>query len=291
MPECTVVASALEVLTDDGHRFSVSLHQAQGKAKAVLIFLSALGTPSRVYGRFARALVSHGIHVGTPDWRGIGSSSLRAGRGRDFGYRHLLEHDLTAVLALVARQFPDLPVWLGGHSLGGQLALLTAAMHPQEIAGVVLVASGSVFLRGYSPKLQRGIRGLIWLSRLTTAIFGYFPGQRFGFGGREAPGVMRDWSHVALTGEYRPQGSHHDYEARLRDLQCPVLALNFAMDAWSPANAIDELLCKIPDRSRTQWHWDSNRTGGQALDHFSWTKHPDLITPAIAGFITQAARG
>jgi predicted alpha/beta hydrolase len=291
MTESTADASVVEVLTDDGHRFSLSLHRACGEAKAVLIFLSALGTPARVYGRFARELVGHGIHVATPDWRGISSSSLRAGRGLDFGYRHLLEHDLTAVLALVTSQFPELPVWIGGHSLGGQLALLTAATHTPQIAGVVLVASGSVFLRGYSPKLQRSIRGLIWLSRLTTPLFGYFPGQRLGFGGREARGVMRDWSAVALTGEYRPHGSHHDYEVRLRNLSCPVLALNFAADAWSPAGAIDELLRKVPHGSRTQWHWDSDDCGGNTLDHFSWTKQPALITPAIARFITQPARG
>jgi predicted alpha/beta hydrolase len=291
MTERTVDVSAVELVADDSHRFSLSLHRTSSEPKAVLIFLSALGTPARVYGRFARELVGHGIHVATPDWRGIGSSSLRAGRGSDFGYRHLLEHDLTATLALVAHRFPDLPVWIGGHSLGGQLALLTAATHQQQIAGVVLVASGSVFLRGYSPKLQRSIRGLIWLSRLTTPVFGYFPGQHLGFGGREARRVMRDWSNVALTGEYRPHGSRHDYEAGLCKLNCPVLALNFAADAWSPAGAIDELLRKIPDHSRTKWLWDSSQCGGHAFDHFSWTKQPALITPAIAGFITQAARG
>jgi predicted alpha/beta hydrolase len=107
---------------------------------------------------------------------------------------------------LFEQRLPQAPIWLGGHSLGGQMALASAAGNPDPVSGVVMIASGSVHLPCYQGKLRWGVRILATLSSLTGPVLGYFPGARVGFGGREAAGLMRDWSHVARTGEYRPAG-------------------------------------------------------------------------------------
>lgn len=70
----------LTITSSDQHRFDASLHPTDDPAAPLLIFLSAMGAPARVYGRFAREVVKHGVQVCTPDWRGIASSSMRAGR-------------------------------------------------------------------------------------------------------------------------------------------------------------------------------------------------------------------
>jgi predicted alpha/beta hydrolase len=280
-------AQKLTITTSDQHQFDATLHLADDPASPILIFLSALGTPSRVYGRFGREMAMHGVQVCTPDWRGIGSSSIRAGRKGDFGYRHLIEFDLASLIKTVRQRFPAAPIWLGGHSLGGQLALLSAAASPFEIAGVALIASGSVHLPCYTGKLRMGVRSLVYLSRAVSPLLGYFPGSRIGFGGREAAGLMRDWSHVAVTGEYRPSGSDIDYEKALSSLKLPVLAITFAADAWSPALAAQTLLKKLPADSPVHWHWNMSDTGGLAVDHYSWIKQPGLVAPALAQHIRQ----
>ena len=277
----------LTISAPDQHRFDATVYPTTDPSAPVLIFLSALGTPSRVYARFARELVTHGVQVCAPDWRGIDSSSVRAGRARDCGDRHLVELDLASLITSVRDTFPDAPIWLGGHSLGGQLSLLGAAKEPGKIDGIVLVASGSVHLPCYAGKLKFGIRLISWLSRLSGVLLGYFPGSRLGFGGREAAGLMRDWSHVAITGAYQPKGSVFDYEQGMESLCVPVLALTFEADFWSPLPAAKALVGKLSSSQVDLRHWRASDTAGIRVDHYSWLKQPALVAPAVAAFMVS----
>ncbi len=278
----------LTITANDQHRFNAIFYPTPDSAAPVLIFLSALGTPAKVYRHLGKEMAQHEVQLCTPDWRGIGSSSVRAGRSSDFGYRHLVELDIPALIATVRHHAPRAPIWLGGHSLGGQLALIAAAGDPEHIAGVVLIASGSVHLPCYHGKLRLGVRLLTTLSGIVGPILGYFPGARIGFGGREAAGLMRDWSHVARTGEYRPVGSQLDYERQLRALDRTVLAITFAADSWAPAQATQALLNKVTRCKPVHLHWDASETEGVAVDHYSWIKCPNLVAPSIAQFIRQS---
>lgn len=279
----------LTITATDQHRFDATLYPTDDPNAPILIFLSALGTPAKVYRHFGAEMVKHGVQVCAPDWRGIGSSSIRADRSSDFGYRHLVELDLAALIEAVRQRYPDAPIWLGGHSLGGQMALLSAAANPGAVTGVALIASGSVHAPCYSGKLHMAVHLLALLSGVVGPLLGYFPGSRIGFGGREAAGVMRDWSHVAHTGEYRPNGSDIEYERLMGSLKRPILALTFTADAWSPALAAEALLNKVPNSSVAHWKWGAQDTAGVALDHYSWIKQPALVAPAVAQFIRRIA--
>lgn len=281
MPETITLTAA------DQHQFNTTVYPASSPGAPVLVFFSALGTPAKVYRQIGEAMAQQGVHFCAPDWRGIASSSVRAARDQDFGYRHLVELDMAAVVAAMRRRFNGSPLWLGGHSLGGQMALLYAATHPQQVAGAVLIASGSVHMPAYPLKMRLGIAAVLALARVAGPVLGYFPGDRLGFGGREAAGVMRDWGHVARTGRYQPHGSGVDYESALAQLQKPVLALNFAADTWSPAPAARALLDKLPAPSGEHWRWGAQDTGNIALDHYSWLKNAPLIAPAVARYIDR----
>ena len=109
----------LTITSADAHRFEAKLFLSAKADSPVLIFYSAMGTPSKVYRAFAGTMADHGITVCTPDWRGIGSSSLRASRKTDFGYRQLVEKDAPVLIDALNTRFPGAKLWLGGHSLGG----------------------------------------------------------------------------------------------------------------------------------------------------------------------------
>ena len=72
---------------------------------------------------------------------------------------------------------------------------------------------------------------------------------------------------------------------RIGVLAMPVLALNFQGDSWAPEAAASYLLGKLPQCQREQWTWGDADTGGQHLDHFSWTKHPQLLAPRLASWL------
>lgn len=284
----SVVVEQATLEAADGHRFDVVLHGAATSDQPLLMFLPALGTPGRVYARFAESMASHGVPLCTFDWRGMASSNWRAARRRDFGYRHLVELDAEAVIAFMRRRRPQAALWVGGHSLGGQLAALVAATHA-DIRGLVTIASGTVFLPCYPPALRAQIRLLGMVAEIAGAAVGHFPGKHLGFGGREARGVMRDWRHVAHTGRYELRDSTVDYEKRLATTRCPVLALNFTADTWAPETAAGYLLAKMPNSHSRQWIWDAAQTGNQALDHFSWARHPELVAPRMARWMLDQA--
>lgn len=274
----------------DGHRFDVTLYPAADKCRPLIVFFPALGTPGRVYARFAETLATHGISALTLDWRGMASSNWRAARRQDFGYRHLVELDGAAVLDHARRRLPDAPLWAGGHSLGGQLATLVAATHAGT-SGVVAIASGSVYLPCYPPSLRAQIRLLGLVAEVAGLAVGHFPGRRLGFGGREARGVMRDWLQVARSGKYLLQGSAIDYESRLSHYGGRALAITLAADTWAPEAAARYLLTKMAAAHVDHWVWSAAHTGGLPLDHFSWLRHPEQVVPRVARWLlAQPAR-
>ncbi|MGA4848453.1 alpha/beta fold hydrolase [Streptomyces sp. G5(2025)] len=282
-------------------------------APAVLI-LPAMGTPARFYRRFARHLHDEGLTVLTADLRGQGEATPYAtdcgahghgyrtrGHGyrtrdhgygtRDHGYRALVEEDLPAVLKAVRAELgPESPLHLLGHSLGGQLSLLYAALGAgPDVDGVALIASGSVWFRAYGPLRAPGLLlGELLIAATATAL-GRWPGARLGFGGNQPKGVMRDWAHQGLTGRYAAKGSALDYEAALAALDLPVLAVSVEHDTLAPASALDHLLGKVPRARLTRRHYTA-REAGARLDHFAWTKAGGPLAKQVAAWAVAEER-
>src|SRR5690606_10191189 len=105
--------------------------------------LPAMGIEARYYAGFAGALRRLGLNAATLELRGLGTSNVRPSRKVDFGYGTILERDLPPALALLRERFPGAPLFLLGHSLGGQLLALHLAVHPDGVEGLVLIASGT----------------------------------------------------------------------------------------------------------------------------------------------------
>uniref|UniRef100_UPI00026304A5 alpha/beta fold hydrolase n=1 Tax=Xanthomonas sacchari TaxID=56458 RepID=UPI00026304A5 len=137
-----VAEHALPVAAADGHRWTL-LARVPDAPRQALLWLPALGVAARHYLPFAEALAAHGVAVFLHEWRGNGSSTLRPSRQCDWGYRALLQLDLPASQAAIARHGIAAPLLVGGHSLGGQLACCYASLQPQAFAALWLGASGT----------------------------------------------------------------------------------------------------------------------------------------------------
>ncbi len=251
----------------------------------MLLWLPALGVPARHYQPLAAALREHGVGIALHEWRGIGSSSVRAGRHADWGYRELLEEDLPAAIAACRRMYPEARLILGGHSLGGQLACLAAGLCQGQVDGVVLVASGTPHWRGYRPwgvPLYMLFAVVPWMARLC----GHFPGRRLGFGGNEACGVMADWARSGRSGHYRPRGVSDDLEHALAGQRQPLLAFRLADDRLGPAAALRNLLRKMPHAPSETQVIDDHLLGTRA-DHFAWMKTPQAMASRMADWLAR----
>ncbi|TWG91104.1 putative alpha/beta hydrolase [Luteimonas sp. J16] len=265
-----------QVRAADGHRWTLFARLPPEPRMAVL-WLPALGIAARHYLPFADALVRRGVAVFLHEWRGHGSSSLRAGRRSDWGYRELLVQDIPASQAEMDRLLPPgTPCALGGHSLGGQLACCRLALAPGTAAALWLVASGAPYWRAFPMPhrawLPFAYRFLPWLAR----VCGYLPGRRIGFGGNEAAGVIADWARTAISGRYAARGLARDLDAGMAGLVQPVRALSFARDWLGPSGSLAFLLGKMPSATAAVACFDDHALGTRA-DHYAWMKAPEAV--------------
>lgn len=281
-----LASTTLTVIAADGAKADLLMVVPLGAPTGLLYWLPAMGIAAKHYLPLAEALAARGVAVTLHEWRGIGSSDQRAGRRSDWAYRALLQDDLPAGIAVARQRFAGLPCWLGGHSLGGQLGSLYASLHPGEHAGVALVASGSPYWRRFRHAHLIGLCYVLapWLARL----MGYLPGRRIGFGGNEARGVIADWARSGRTGRYAAAGVPVDFEARLSELDLPLLALRLRDDWLGPEASLSWLLGKM---SRAHAEWDvltPQDMDGTPADHFAWMKSPEAVATRMARWMAAA---
>lgn len=281
----TIQSLEVPVAADDGHAWTL-LARIPGHASATLLWLPALGVAARHYLPFADALAARGIAMFLHEWRGNGSSNLRADRNHDWGYRELLLRDLPASEAAVRRVLPHGDRILGGHSLGGQLACCHLGLAPDSAQSLWLVASGAPYWRAFPAShrywLPLAYRFLPWLARLRGAL----PGRLIGFGGNEACGVIGDWARTGLSGRYAGAGIDTDMEAAMSRLRLPVHALVLDDDWLGPESSLRYLLGKLP-RSPAQIERIDAATLTTRADHFAWMKLPDAIAARLAAHASR----
>jgi len=276
------------VIAADGVRSELICVQPAGLAAHWVYWLPAMGVAAKHYLPLAEAFAAHGIAVALHEWRGIGSSHCRAGRKHDWGYRQLLEVDLEAGVLEARTHWPEATAWMGGHSLGGQLACLYAGLHRQDVAGILLVASGSPYWRtfAYAPLIYLALALAAPLSQL----LGYLPGRKLGFGGNEARGVIADWSRSGRTGRYAAYGLAVDIEQQLAAVESPVLALQLRDDWLAPSRSLAWLLDKMPHAPKRTGIIDPSQLVGRPADHFSWMKVPLAIAAQWAAWMQSDNR-
>ena len=268
----------------DGHRWSL-ISTIPQQPSASLLWLPALGVAARNYLPFAHALAAQGVAVFVHEWRGNGSSSLRAGRDSDWGYRELLLEDIPLSDDAVAAALPGVPRIIGGHSLGGQMAgmqLGLAALRndPLMPRSLWLAASGAPYWRAWPMPRRIAMpmiyRFLPWLAQVNGAL----PGKRIGFGGNEARSLIRDWALTALSGRYAARGIEADMEACMAQLDVEIRAAIMDSDWLVPRASLDFLLSKLP-RSRAETVVLRESDLGTRADHFSWLKQPEAVAKAL----------
>lgn len=284
-----VDAHEIAVHADDGHRWTL-LARVPERATATLLWLPALGIAARHYLPFADALAQRGVAVFVHEWRGHGTSSLRAGRTQDWGYRELLAHDIPASEAAIVARVPGVERIVGGHSLGGQLACCYAGLTAHQVHRLWLVASGAPYWRAFPAPMRWWLpfayRFLPWLADRAGAL----PGRRIGFGGNEARELIRDWARSGLSGRYAAQGLGADLEQALAASPLEAHAVVMANDPLAPASSLGFLLSKLAASHVSTDVLDAAQLGATA-DHFHWLKRPDAVVARLMARSSERWRG
>lgn len=261
--------------TEDGCALATEWLQPEQETLGVLVIASATGVRRQFYRPFAEAQRQQGWRVLLWDPRGVGDSRLSAEafsrvRMQDWG-----QHDLHAILQHARSEAQDLPLYLLGHSAGGNLAGLAPSLPLCD--GLLLVASGTCYWRDYP--LWQWPRVLfswwVWLP-LILVLFKDVPAWA-GVGQRLPRGVARQWRQWCLLPEYLFDDPGLNVKAYAQ-LQVPLLALSMPDDHdFAPLVTTRKLMARYRG-CMSELRRLRALPGGGRLGHFDFfrTRHAGL---------------
>ncbi|WP_280412730.1 alpha/beta hydrolase family protein [Nocardia asiatica] len=262
MPDGTTVPVRL-VPAEGVHRHTVT----PDAPRPVLVIVPGLGVPAGYYELFASALAARGFDVAIGEMRGNGDSRPKPSAASTFGYHELVSVDFPAIFEVVREQFPDSTPYLLGHSMGGQLGVMYAARIRGRLGGLILIASGTPYYRGYRGLSGPGMLVGTAAISLTANLAGFWPGDRVTMGfGRQSKVLISDWARLARTGRFVPVGADIDYEERIARLRLPVLSITMTGDDLTPPSSAEHLLEKLPNAEVTRWRQP------EPLGHNGWIR-------------------
>lgn len=131
--------------------------------KAVICLVHGLGEHVNRYGHFAKYFGNHGFVTIGNDHHGHGQSGGKRGDVPD--YEAFME-EVSQLVVKATEQYPNLPIILYGHSMGGNLVLNYVLERHPKIAGLV-VTGPHIQL----PKAAEPSAGLMMVAKVMNKIF------------------------------------------------------------------------------------------------------------------------
>jgi predicted alpha/beta hydrolase len=265
----------------------LALHVDDDGDGPLAVVWPAMGTPARYYRPLVADLRAAGLGSVVVDLRGTGASTPRASRSSRYGYAELAG-DVGAVLEALKPRLDGRAVLLLGHSLGGQACVLHLALAGDaapRVHGLVLVAVGLPWYRLYPGRRSATVLAFTQGIVGVAATVRVWPG--WGFGGRQAYGVMRDWGYTARHGRF-PRLDGSDAEAAIATMRTPVLAISVDHDQFTPASTTDHLCAKMRAAPVERVHLTAADAGGP-LDHFAWVRAATPVARLAAEFAAAPA--
>ncbi|WP_316013443.1 alpha/beta fold hydrolase [Roseobacter sp. HKCCA0434] len=242
----------VKITTEDGAGLVGEWREAAAP-RAVAIIHSAAGVPAGYYAAFADWLMAERhVHVLIYDYRDMGwSAEGPVSRSRatmaDWGVT-----DQSAMLDHAIARFPDLPVWIIGHSMGG----FCLPFHAQadRVTRHIAIASGPAYWPTHPFSFMPVVIAFWFLvGPIATQVCGYLPGKSFGFNADLPAGVFWQWRRWCTDRRfYRP-----DYGGVLpwpepERIVAKVELIGFSDDPMMPSARVARLADYYP-RARTSF--------------------------------------
>ncbi|MES2621626.1 MAG: alpha/beta fold hydrolase [Bacteroidota bacterium] len=271
----------------DGSSNSINIFRSHtASAQTVIVIFPAMGVKANYYRHYASEVSKQDVHVVTIDHRGYGHSSVKPSGKENFGYKEQVEMEYPEIINKVKELFPSQKLVVMGHSLGGQMGSMFVSRYHHLVNGLILNASCSVYYNGWG-KASYGILAFAKFSDLLAKALGYYPGNKIGFGGVEAQGVIKDWYHTAKTGKFSASGSTYNYNESMKNCKVPVLGITYQGDSSAPPAALINLLHKFSSAKVEYHHVPHPDFPKKKYNHYSWVKEPLISLSLITNWLKK----
>ncbi|WP_416306794.1 hypothetical protein [Neptunicella sp. SCSIO 80796] len=137
-------------------------------------------------------------------------------------------------------QYPNLPRYWIGHSLGGQIFPVVSNI--ESVNKIITVTSGNGYWRHNAPVLRNKVM-FMWyfLVPLLTPIFGYFPGSKLGVVADLPRNAIWQWRKWCLNPSYIVGAETAHIDQHYQKISKPVTALSFSDDEMLSQKSIESL--------------------------------------------------
>jgi predicted alpha/beta hydrolase len=255
----------------DGFELAATIFEPKGDPGSVTIISAAMATPRRLYDVYARYLSRAGHFVVTYDYRGTGDSRPESLKGFQARMREWAEQDMSGVIAWARAQCSPCPLFLVGHSFGGQAAGLLE--NTADVRAMVTVSSQSGYW-GLHPGIEK-VR--VWFFAhvgffLLSSLYGYLPWSRLVRGEDLPKQAALEWARWSRSPDYL--GGDRTLESRRNfpRFTAPILAYSFSDDVWGSARSVDAMMSYYTGASLERRHVTPDDLGLDKIGHIGFFK-------------------
>ena len=132
-------STSFHLATSDGLKLYAKEWKPESQAKAVIVLVHGLGEHIGRYEHVAQRYTDANYIFRAFDLRGHGKSE--GTRGHALSYDQLM-NDIDAFIQMAHTAYPELPVFLYGHSLGGALVLYFGETRQNHLKGIIATSPG-----------------------------------------------------------------------------------------------------------------------------------------------------
>ena len=132
------------LIMDDGHRMYTYLFIPDSTPKAIVQIVHGLGEHAGRYAEFASKLTDAGFLVCADDHRGFGRSTVskdQIGHIADKNGHELIIEDLKHLMQNTKADYPNIPYFMLGHSMGSFLTRGFLIKYHQDLNGAVIMGT------------------------------------------------------------------------------------------------------------------------------------------------------
>lgn len=150
--------------SDNIHTLHHTLYQPKNKAKATLLIVHGMTEHSGRYHKFAEFLADHDIAVLTYDQLGHGRSIRNADELGYFAKSHPVQKllkDVVTMANILKSQYPDIPHFIMGHSMGSFIVRNVLQVHSSEFTGAIIMGSSD-----YNPLVKAALPAMELLNKV-----------------------------------------------------------------------------------------------------------------------------
>lgn len=132
------------LISDDGHRMYTYIFKPDSKPKAIVQIVHGLGEHAGRYKEIAEKLNKEGFLVCADDHRGFGRSTVskdQIGHMGDKNGHELIIEDMRHLMVNTKADYPNLPYFMMGHSMGSFLTRGFLIKYHKDLNGAIIMGT------------------------------------------------------------------------------------------------------------------------------------------------------